>query len=254
MKHPNHARLTAAAAGALLLWTAGAPAADKLTFSTGVTYLSGDYGQTSNTDILYVPFTLKQRTGRWTLSATVPYLRISGGGGVLPELGYVGGTSTGSGLGDVLLSAGYQAWYDADAGLLLNVTGKVKLPTADEKKGLGSGETDYYGQLDLYKLAGAWTPFATLGYKVIGDTATTDFNNVIYAALGFSYKVNDDVNAGARLYARQKTTDSNDPRKELTLFASDKLDKQWKLQGYVIRGFSNASPDWGAGTAISYDF
>lgn len=246
---------TAALAGGLLLCSSAVLGADKLTLSTGLTYLTGDYGQAQSTEILYVPFSLKKRTGPWTLKLTVPYLRITGPGGVLPELGPTGSTTgTGSGLGDILASATYRAYYDADSGVLVNVTGKVKLPTADEDQGLGSGKADYYAQVDLYRISGAWTPFATLGYKVIGDTASTDFNNVVYGAVGVSYKVSDATSAGAQFYTRQKTTDSNDPRRELTLFASNKLSKEWKLQGHLIRGFSDASADWGVGASIGYDF
>ena len=239
----------------LLLVSVSALGADKLTVSTGITYLSGDYGQASATEIVYIPVTLKKTTGPWALKLTVPYLRITGPGGVLPELGPVGSaTATGAGLGDILASATYRAYYNAKQGVLVNVTGKVKIPTADRHKGLGTGKADFYGQADVYRISGPWIPFFTLGYKVIGDTATTDFNNVAYGAMGVSYKLSDRTSVGARAYARQRTTASNDPRKELTLFASNKLTKTWKLQGYTIKGFSNASPDWGVGASVGYDF
>lgn len=231
-----------------------AHAADRTTLSAGMTYLSGDYGQASTTEILYVPFTLKHRTGPWTLKLTVPYLRISGQGGVLPDLGATGTTGTGSGLGDVIAGATYRAHYDTDSGLLVNVTGKVKLPTADEDKGLGTGEADYYAEVSVFKVGKTWTPFGTLGYKVIGDTATTNYNNVAYVALGTSYKVDDATSVGARAYFRQKTRDSNDPRQELSLFSSRKLSKNWKLSGHLIKGFTDASADWGVGGNIGYTF
>ncbi len=161
-------RLLCAAATALMVATPLAMSADKTTLSTGMTYLKGDYGQASDTEILYVPFTLKHRTGPWTLKVTVPYLRITGPGGVLPDLGATGATTpagTNSGLGDIIAGATYRAYYDAERGLLVNLTGKVKLPTADKNKGLGTGETDWYAESSVYKISGAWTPFATLGYK-----------------------------------------------------------------------------------------
>lgn len=256
----NHLRATALATAlsGLMLVSSGSFAADSLRVSTGVTYLTGDYGQALSTDILYVPISFKKKTGRWTLGLTIPYLRITGPGGVLPDLGPVGPSgstkTTESGLGDILVSARYRVYHDADNGLLLNASGKVKLPTADESKGLGSGKTDVYAQLDVYKVSGAWTPFATLGYKAIGDTASTNYNNVVYSALGTTYKFDDKSSAGVRWFMRQKTTDTNDPRRELTLFASHKLSSNWKLQGYAIKGFSDASPDWGLGATIGYTY
>lgn len=246
--------LTGALASGLLLASTSAWSADSLSLSTGATYLNGKYGQATATEILYVPFSVKKKTGPWTFNLTVPYLRISGPGGVLPELGAVGGGASGTvqGLGDVIAAASYRAY--AKDGLLVNLTGKVKLPTADEKQGLGTGETDYYGEVSVYKVSGALTPFATLGYKVIGDTTATNFSNVAYAALGMSYRVNDTTSAGLRLFGRQKTTNTGAMRKEITLFASHKLSKQWKLQGHAIKGFSNASADWGVGGSIGYAF
>lgn len=252
----NNKPLRAAVTG-LVLCTATAQAADKLSFSAGVSYLSGDYGQTLSTDILYIPFGMKKRSSNWTFGLTVPYLEITGPGGVLPDLGPVdtAGTTrtTSSGLGDIIASAGYHAYYNAEKGLLADVTVKVKLPSADPDKGLGTGKVDYYGQLDLYKLSGAWTPFATLGYKVIGDT-DTNYRDVFYASLGVNYSFNEQIDAGLQLYGRQRITSDYDPREELTLFASRKLDKQWKLSGYLMTGFSDASPDWGAGASVGYSY
>src|SRR3954469_25571649 len=76
------------AAGVLLSGTAAAFAEDG-TFSlgTGLTYTSGDYGTSTTTKILSIPFTARYDLDRWTFKATIPYLRISGGWGVIPGLG-----------------------------------------------------------------------------------------------------------------------------------------------------------------------
>ena len=42
-----------------------------------------------------------------------------------------------SGLGDIVLSAAYSAYYNPATTLGMDLTGKLKLPTADESKALG---------------------------------------------------------------------------------------------------------------------
>src|SRR3954469_16788575 len=78
------------AAGVLLSGTAAAFAEDG-TFSlgTGLTYTSGDYGTSTTTKILSIPFTARYDRDRWTLKATLPYLRITGGSSVIPGVGTV---------------------------------------------------------------------------------------------------------------------------------------------------------------------
>jgi len=36
-------------------------------------------------------------------------------------------------------------------GLNVDLTGGSRFPTANQNKGLGTGETDYYAQVDLYQ-------------------------------------------------------------------------------------------------------
>src|SRR4051812_14294382 len=81
--------------------------------STGVDYSSGDYGLPQNTDILVVPVSLRATTGNLAFSATLPYLRIDGPGGVVvgpdgqPIPGVPSIPGARSGIGDVSLGATY---------------------------------------------------------------------------------------------------------------------------------------------------
>ncbi len=109
-----------------------------LKFTTGFDYSSGNYGQPTNTEIWYVPNTIKYNYDAWTMKLTIPYIRITGAGGVIgggPDGPIVGVptqlvTTTESGLGDVILSGSY-TWFLDDLPSF-ELTGKVKIPTADE--------------------------------------------------------------------------------------------------------------------------
>ncbi len=235
-----------------------ATAKDGLRFTTGIDYSTGKYGGSVDTDITYVPFTFKYRSGDWAFKATLPYIRVTGPSNVLPDIGQVsttgGARTTNSGVGDVILSASYTLTSNRKTGTIIDLTGKVKLPTADEKKGLGTGKTDYYVQVDIFKVGGQTTPFATLGYKVYGDTSTINFNNVLYASLGVSHRMDNTNSVGAILDLRERSTAAGAPRREFTLFMTHKLDSNRKLQFYAVKGFADGSPDWGLGATISLGF
>lgn len=224
----------------------------------GLDYSTGKYGDTQSTEIWYMPFTIKAESGKATYKLTIPYLQITGPGGVVKDVGKVNtGSSrrtTESGLGDVVAAVTYGAYENAANGVLLDVTGKVKFATADKDKGLGSGSNDYAAQLDAYKINGATTLFGTLGYKVLGDSGSTKLNNVFYGTLGVSQKLSDQTSAGLMLDLREKATATGDPQREVTAYVSRKLDKQWKAQAYAVKGFADGSPDWGLGAMLTYAF
>ena len=87
-----------------------------LTLGAGVHYSSGDYGSTIETRITSFAATGRYETGPWVYKATVPYLSIKGDTGVIPGVGQVSGApvreGSESGLGDIVLSATYAAYYN----------------------------------------------------------------------------------------------------------------------------------------------
>ncbi len=242
-------------AGCLALLSSAAQA--QLTLSTGFDYTSGDYGLTEDTDMLAIPFTATYTVDQWTWRASLPYLRVSGPAYVVPELGQVGTvrpvSTTESGVGDLVLSGTY-ALATQPGRPAFDFTGKVKLGTADEDKGLGTGETDFYAQADVYQVYGDWAPFATLGYRVLGDSADFELENGLYASVGASYRWSEPTRVGAVFDWRQRAVSGGDAAVELTLFATHRLNERLRVQAYVLAGFSDASPDHGVGGVLSYDF
>ena len=80
---------------------------------------------------------------------------IPGDGGVTPGSG-AGTVSRRSGIGDVNLAATYS--LPVSDTTYFDITGKVKLPTADEAKFLGTGTTDFTAQGELSQVFGNVTP------------------------------------------------------------------------------------------------
>ncbi|UTW06540.1 hypothetical protein [Pseudomonas benzenivorans] len=240
----------------LLVFLAMPALAESFTLTTGLDYSRGRYGTPVTSETWYVPVIARYETGPLIYKLTIPYLRISN-----PSVGPDGEPLSGgcasveSGLGDTVASAGY-ALLDGSRGdgLFLDLVGKVKLPTADEDRCLGTGKTDYSAQIDLARSFGALSGFATLGWKKFGDPAGTDFRDPIYASLGFVTRLAPATSVGAAYDWRQKVTANGHETQEITLFLSQRLSPSWKVQLYALKGFSDASPDSGGGLLLSHSF
>jgi hypothetical protein len=250
-------------AGALALFASGAVAQDGAwTLGTGLHYSSGDYGTSATTTILSVPFTARYDTGPWSLRASVPYLEVSGPSAVIPGVGAVrssnprrrggGAEGTASGLGDTTLSATYSAYYDRASGSGVDLTGKVKIATADADQGLGTGEHDAAALIDVYRTFDRVTLFAGVGYHMLGSSPYIPLDNVLSGTFGGSYRIDERDSAGLSFDARQRVSSSASPQRELTAFWERKLDRAWKAQVYVLKGFADGSPDFGAGLSVAY--
>lgn len=226
-------------------------------FTTGLDYSTGKYGGTSSTTIWYLPLTGKYETDAWAFKLTVPYIRITGPGDIIREIGTLGSAgerTTQSGTGDVVASATYNLSGGRGASTVVDLTGKVKFGTADDTKGLGTGKNDYAVQLDGFWTVSRFTALGTVGYKVLGDPPGSDLRNVFYGTLGFSYKFTPQTSAGLIADVREKTTQTGDRQEELTLFLSQKYSQNWKAQFYVVKGYTDSSPSGGGGAMVTYSF
>jgi hypothetical protein len=242
---------------AFLSQAAQADDAGKFSLETGLNYNSGKYGGTQTTNILYIPVTGKYRVGPWIFKLTVPYLRISGPLNVINGVGATGAgttaSSTRSGLGDVIAAATRNI-YRNNSGFMVSLTGKIKFGTADSAQGLGTGKNDYAIQSELYQLTGGLTTFGILGYKIYGNPSGYTLNNTFYGSLGVSNKFDQETSGGLMLNLGQKTTTVGSSHVEAIMFANRKIAESWKAQGYVLKGFTNSVPSFGAGLNVTYLF
>ena len=246
--------------------------ADGSSVGVGFDYSSGKYGAATTTEIWSVPFTYGYDSGPWSFKLTVPYISVSGSGNVVPGIGGTdnrnphgrgrdGGTvpttetsGSASGLGDVVAAATYALFTSDATGFGLDLTGKVKFGTADENKGLGSGQNDYIVALDAYRGHGDWTVFGGVSYAMLGDSEFLQLDDVFGANVGTSYKIDEVSSWGAVYDYRQKASDKSQARNELTAFYNHKVGDTAKLQAYVLGGFSDGSPDWGGGLSLKFGF
>jgi hypothetical protein len=235
------------------------PGAD-LRFSTGVEYSTGKYGGTDDIEEIYVPFTFRAGFERLGLRITVPWLSVTApqdtvitdpGGEPLPGSG---ANSTDSGLGDVMGALTlYDLYVSDDANFVVDATGKIKFATADEVKGLGTGENDYTLQFDAYRFFDRLSLQGTAGYRLRGDPPGVDLNDVFLASVGGAYLASADTLVGMYFDYRESSIAGADDVQELSGFASFRLGRAWRMELYAFTGLTDSSSDFGGGILFSTD-
>ena len=231
----------------------------KFVLSTGVDYTSGDYGGNEDIDDIYAPVTATYTHNSVGFKLTVPYLRVKAPTGtVITDASGQSSVGSGpekieSGLGDIIGGVTfYDVFYSRQLDLAVDITAKIKFATADENKGLGTGENDYSAQADIYKYFDQFYISSSVGVKVRGDPPGLDLNNSWFASIGGNYRFTSHTRGGIAYDYRQSAFDNNDAVSEFSGFISVRLSNTWKLQLYVLKGLSDGSPDWGTGLRLKF--
>lgn len=248
------------AASAIVLLACSFAAHADVRLSTGIEYSSGKYGGDETIEDLYVPFTLNITGARLGASITVPYLNVRAPSGTIngPDgqpLPGSGEITTEGGLGDVTASVTlFDAYFNPDLALALDITGAIKFGTADLDKGLGTGENDVSVYLDTYKWFDDFTLLGSLGYRWRGEPEGVEFDDVVIVSLGGAWETRNDSLFGLMFDYRQSALAGADDIEEVTAFGSIRMSDHWQLQLYAFTGLTDSSADWGGGLSVSTDF
>lgn len=229
-----------------------------LKLGTGFNYSKGDYGFTQDTELWSVPLNLSYDADRWSLKAAFSYLTIKGPANVATGTTPAGGparptSETESGFGDISVSATYHA-NPVPGELNVDFTARVKLPTANEDRGLGTGETDYYVQTDLSQTFGKITTFATLGYRFMGSNAASPLKDGPFATAGAAFPATDKTIVGLAYDWQRRIIAGAEHGSNAIGFVANNPNDRWSLLAYGIAGFNDASPDFGFGGLVTYKF
>lgn len=225
----------------------------------GSYFSSGDYGASQDTDIAYFPLSYEVSRFPWVVSVTVPYLHLEGPGDVFLETGNIGRDPLNrqvdeGGMGDVFVTGSYQMDPIFNGWVYVDVSLQAKLPTADETRDLGTGETDYGVQLDFYTSLGRNTWFASSGYRKRGRTPLYDLEDSLFGTLGLMRQYGDNTYLGLIYDYREKASSNSFESHEIMPFVSYNLNASWNLMAYTIVGFTNSSADRTVGMQLSYTF
>lgn len=225
-----------------------------------INYSRGDYGTSKDTTLLYIPFTLRVTPlERVTVSLTVPYLEQTTqtvfltGGGVAVRKEKVRElqtarervTRTERGLGDVLLKGQYVLLEERPTFPEIGSYLKIKFPTADEERGLGTGEFDETLGLDLSKtFLERLVAYLTLAYTFTGSPPGTELHNSFTWSVGAAYVVTKPFSVFAFLDGATAIAAGQEDPLELRVGAEYRLTEALKLTGSAGAGLSRGSPDY----------
>lgn len=226
--------------------------------------MTGDYGTDVDSDLVCIPFTLQRNFKKGRASITVPYIWVERSGEVtvfrgVPE----GGVETDadrseSGLGDIVLDGTYYAVYPgqlADWAPGIDLSGDIKLPTADEDKGLGSGEVDVSGEIGLYRwLRSDLIVFGDWKYIFIGEPSGRDFDNQIIYDLGFGYKTSEKWLHSFLIEERTALSENGEDSVSAIYAPSYDIRENLDCFASLEIGLSDGAPDYSVSIGAEYGF
>jgi hypothetical protein len=162
-----------------------------------------------------------------------------------------------SGVGDVTLRARLR-FVKAREANPLSLSGQlvIKLPSASEGKGLGTGESDVGFVALASKRFDPLAVHLNLGYLIVGDPPGVNFKNEVIYALGFEFYT---AIQGLGLYAElggHTNRDSNAPSDPLAVSfgLTQTIGRRTILDGGLAVGLTSDSPSYAAKIGASYRF
>jgi len=221
----------------------------------------GSYGNTIDTRITYMPFITKLKYDAWTAKITVPYLQISGpdsviGGGDDIISGQAASLvrKKHSGLGDIVVGI-TRRFLLGDPRTGLDITGKIKLPTADEDRNLGTGKFDYTLETGLSHIfENRIFVNGKAGRTFKGSTPSLNLHDVWRGSVGAGYSFVEGSSLGVNYEYHQSASDSGKPFSQATLYLGQPLSESWDAQLYVAKGFTDGAAEYGSGVMLSRKF
>lgn len=238
-----------------------APPDFHLSGTYGLEYSNGSYGTSRNTNVLIHLPSLSATSGDFRLTASMPYMRISGRGLVVFD---ASGTpivinrrtnlppDVRTGFSDLNLSLTYSIPSAVLDDFEVRITGTTKLPTASERRRLSTGKADFGVSVDISRQYGDWQPFLTVGYLVPGHSASFTLSDTTSVSVGTSLDLSDELVAVASYDFAGSSTSLLTASNELFGSLSWVRDDGFTLTGYGTLGLSNGSPGVGTGLLISY--
>lgn len=160
--------------------------------------------------------------------------------------------STG-GLGDVRLSGLVTAWRD-EGGAQLDLGLKLRLPTGDARRGLGTGAAQYAPVLEAsLPLDGALTLDVTLERRINGRVGT-GLRDHWYGTLDLGHALTPHVTIGLSVVAREATAHGGGPVLEIGPTLDLRLQEGWTLGLIAYAGTTRDSAAFGTGLTLSRRF
>ena len=151
------------------------------------------------------------------------------------------------GFGDATVSA---SWSFVDlwkTRLYLDVTGRVRLPTGDTARGLGTGTTDYAALAELGWDGRRGGVYVSGGRRLLESTDAVERLDGWQASAGYWRNIGKRSVFGMQANWRSATLEGGVDPRSVDAFLTRTLSTGWKLEVSGSAGLSSSSPDYVAG-------
>ena len=197
--------------------------------------------------------TIYQTTTAMTSSGSVA--RRGGPGGQVGTAGTAGTDSSAvSGLGDIILRAGYILSFESSSLPQIKTSLFVKTPTASLSDGLGTGEFDCGGGVDLSKWLGDMYLAGEALYNYQGRVAGFGLKNYLSYNGTVGYQMMHSILPMLVIKGATAPSDYSDNLLEIRGRLLLPIDQTTTIDLFVSRGISQSSPDYAGGVAVVYSF
>jgi hypothetical protein len=257
-------RFGAILAMVLVAATPGWAQREHFQLKVGAGYDKGDFGTSATTtQTAYAPVTLRYLGERFDVGVTGSFIFLDSPEDVTIVDGRptITGQPTGqdqvAGIGDTVIRARYFLLDDPGPGSYYGGLApfiKLKLPTGDEDRGLGTGEYDVGVGLEFDKQLGdVIFIFGDISYTFMGDPPDQNFRDRPGASLGLGARLGT-LTASMMLDWRRALLSGDDDPLELLVALVVKASPTTTIAPYAFFGLTDGSPDWGLGFEVSYRF
>ena len=239
-------------------WAQQPQAPARVTLRMGVGYDQGDFATGETSRAAYVPVSVRFDANRFDLTVSSSFARIDTSEGVRLIDGVPTQTSGDmslqeSGIGDTIVRSRFFIWENASSDLpLLTPFVRVKIPTAHEELGLGTGKPDVGMGVEVDKRLHHLFLFGDIGYTVVGKVPGLDLRNRTTLGFGVGKDLSDSTTVSGMFDWRSAIVDGNPNPAEFTGVLNYKLSPTVSLSPNGFVGLTRGSSDFGVGLQMSF--
>lgn len=220
----------------------------------GLGRFEGEYGLPQKTTFDVVNFNARWYLPRGQVQASLPYLRLEGPArvqliGGQPVVVAVDGSTRRkeSGIGDSVVQGEYYLRTGSTTSPWVIGKLRLKVPTGNEDRRLGTGATDIEVGVGLIRQLGTLSWIGDVGYNFVGSSASVDLENVLRLGTGVSRPFGGRTSGYVYLENRTNAVERSDDRRSLILGAERVLDdaQRLRLSASMFVGLTDATEDLG---------
>jgi len=239
----------------------------RMLLSVGGGRFTGKYGQPETTTLDVLSLNARWYYARGEVQISLPYLQLDQGADVrfvdgqpiaLPGDAIPSNQQNVSGLGDVVVRGEYYLRTGTSTTPWIIGLVRLKLPTGNEAKGLGTGSADVEVGVDLIQRHGRLNWMADVGYTFAGDAFGLDSKNMLRLGAGVAMPFGNDERSNAYVYLEQRANRfaGSDDRRSFAVGVGTALDKAKRLRisASIFVGLSDTAEDLGLYLTIGHRY